>query len=225
MVRSIVVTGVTRGLGRAACEEFIRAGHRVAGCGRDDESLRDLQGRYGEHSFHRVDVSDDESVGRWTSELADVGFCPDLVLNNAALCHEPQAVWDMTAVEFDRVTQVNLCGAANVMRHWIPPMIQAGVGVMVNFSSGWGRSVSAGMGAYCMTKWGIEGLTQALAEDLPRGLAAVALNPGIIHTAMLSQCFGESASSYEEPAAWAKRAVPHLLGLTARDNGASLSTP
>jgi len=78
---------------------------------------------------------------------------------------------------------------------------------------------------YCATKFAIEGLTRALALELPSDLAAVALNPGIIDTAMLQSCFGASASGYEGPAQWAQRAVPFILKLSRSDNGASPTVP
>jgi NAD(P)-dependent dehydrogenase (short-subunit alcohol dehydrogenase family) len=120
---------------------------------------------------------------------------------------------------------VNIKGVANVIRHFVPAMIGRGSGVIVNFSSGWGRSVSADVGPYCATKWAIEGLTQALAEELPKGLAAVPLNPGVINTEMLRSCFGGSAESFPTPDQWAKSAVPFLLKLGAKDNGRSLTAP
>jgi NAD(P)-dependent dehydrogenase (short-subunit alcohol dehydrogenase family) len=82
-------------------------------------------------------------------------------------------------------------------------MIKRGQGGIVNFSSGCGQSVDAEVAPYCATKFAIEGLTKALALELPASLSAVALNPGIIDTAMLQSCFGASASGYETPAEWA----------------------
>jgi NAD(P)-dependent dehydrogenase (short-subunit alcohol dehydrogenase family) len=81
---------------------------------------------------------------------------------------------------------------------------------VLNFSSGWGRSADAEVAPYCATKWAIEGLTLALAQELPPGMAAVPLNPGIINTGMLHSCFGDSASSYPTPPGMGKnrRAVP-----------------
>ena len=95
----------------------------------------------------------------------------------------------------------------------------------MNFSSGWGRSADAEVAPYCASKWAIEGLTLALAQELPSGLAAVAFNPGIINTDMLQSCFGGSASSYPSPAEWAKSAVPFLLNLGPGDNGQQLTAP
>jgi NAD(P)-dependent dehydrogenase (short-subunit alcohol dehydrogenase family) len=98
--------------------------------------------------------------------------------------------------------------------------------VIVNFSSGWGRSTDAEVAPYCATKWAIEGLTQSLAQELPSGMAAVPLNPGIIDTDMLRSTFGGTASSsYPRPGEWAKAAVPFLLKLGPSDNGKQLTAP
>jgi NAD(P)-dependent dehydrogenase (short-subunit alcohol dehydrogenase family) len=102
-------------------------------------------------------------------------------------------------------------------------MIRRRTGIVVNISSGWGRSTAPDVAPYCASKWAIEGLTQAMAQELPRGLAAIAVNPGVIDTAMLRSCWGESAGQYPSPEAWSHRAVPALLQLDASDNGASLT--
>jgi NAD(P)-dependent dehydrogenase (short-subunit alcohol dehydrogenase family) len=104
-------------------------------------------------------------------------------------------------------------------------MIARGSGVVVNLSSGWGRSVSGEFAPYCASKWGVEGLTKALAEELPAPLAAIPLSPGVIDTAMLRQCYDEAAGEYAKPAEWAKVAAPFLLGLSRKENGESLTVP
>ena len=222
--RNIVVTGVSRGLGRALVDEFVQMGHRVAGCSRTASAIQQLQQRYaGDHQFSIVDVADDGRVSAWASSvLRDFGP-PDYLLNNAAVINRNAPLWAVSAGEFDRVIDINIKGVTNVIRHFAPAMIRQGRGVIVNFSSGWGRSVSADVAPYCATKWAIEGLTKALAEDLPDGLAAVALNPGVIDTDMLRSCWGDGAASYTRPKEWAKRAAPYLLKLDGSANGRSLS--
>jgi NAD(P)-dependent dehydrogenase (short-subunit alcohol dehydrogenase family) len=131
----------------------------------------------------------------------------------------------VTAEEFSAVVDVNLKGTASVMRAVLPSMVERRSGVVVNFSSGWGRSTAPEVAPYCATKWAIEGLSQAVAQEVPAGVAVLAVNPGIIHTAMLESCFGGAASSYEGPDAWARRAGPFLLRLGPSDNGAALSVP
>ena len=69
-------------------------------------------------------------------------------------------------------------------------------------------------------------MTQALAQEIPKGLSAVALNPGIINTDMLQRCFGKkSAAQYPSAAEWAEAAGPYLLKLGPKDNGQALTVP
>jgi NAD(P)-dependent dehydrogenase (short-subunit alcohol dehydrogenase family) len=220
----IVLTGVTRGLGRAMTEEFIRLGHIVIGCGRSKKELGELRLRFGKpHSFTVVDVASDDEVRAWAAD--SLSSAPELVVNNAAIINRNAPLWKVSAEEFSRVIDINVKGTVSVIRHFLPPMIAAGKGVLVNFSSGWGRSTDAEVAPYCASKWAIEGLTQSLAQELPAGVAAVALNPGIINTAMLQSCFGSSASSYPSAEQWAKGAVPFLLQLGPADNGKQLTAP
>ena len=226
MGKVVVITGVTRGLGRAMAIEFARLGHTVAGCGRSRKELDQLAKMLGApHRIASVDVASDQHVANWAKEmLAELGP-PDLLLNNAALINRNAPLWRVSAEEFSAVIDVNIKGVTNVIRHFAPAMIERGSGVIVNFSSGWGRSTDAEVAPYCATKWAIEGLTQALAQELPPGMAAVPLNPGVIDTDMLRSCFGGSASSYPSPEQWAKRAVPFLLKIGPRDNGQPLTAP
>src|SRR5882757_7186128 len=120
------------------------------------------------------------------------------------------------------VVDVNVKGTVSVIRHFMPAMIKRGEGVVVNFSSGWGRSTDAEVAPYCASKWAIEGLTQALAQELPSSMAAIPLNPGIINTEMLQSSFGGSAAAYPAAEEWAKIAAPFLLQLGPSDNGKQL---
>lgn len=224
--RIVIITGATRGLGRAMVTEFIRAGHTVLGCGRSERAIEQLRERYDKpHDFYVVDVASDEEVRPWASLILSNYGPPDLILNNAAVINRNAPLWDVPAREFNAVVDTNIKGVANVIRGFVPEMVQCKRGVIVNFSSGWGRSVDAEVAPYCATKWAIEGLTQALAAELPSGMAAVALNPGIINTEMLRSCFGGSAESYPSPTEWAKTAVPFLLKLGPSDNGKALTAP
>ena len=207
-------------------EEFIRLGHTVLGCARSAKSIAELRGRFGKpHDFEAVDVASDEKVRAWAGRVLKSHGAPDLLLNNAAIINKNAPVWKVGAEQFDQVIDVNIKGVANVIRHFVPAMIERGSGVIVNFSSGWGRSTDAEVAPYCATKWAMEGLTQALAQELPAGMAAIPLNPGVINTEMLQSCFGGSASAYPTAKEWAKRAVPFLLSLGPKHNGQSLTVP
>ena len=222
----IVLTGCTRGCGRALAEHFIAQGHVVAGCGRSEEGVLALRKKFGPpHDFTSVDVSDNDAVMRWASRLATTNGAPDLLVNNAAVIARNAPLWKVPAPEIAATLAGNVAGTVNTIRHFAPAMISRGRGVIVNFSSGWGRSTAPEVAIYCASKFAIEGLTQALAQELPKGIAAVALNPGIIDTEMLRSCFAGGASAYPNPAEWAKRAGPFILALGAKDNGRSLDAP
>jgi NAD(P)-dependent dehydrogenase (short-subunit alcohol dehydrogenase family) len=222
----IVITGITRGLGRAMVDEFARFGHTVLGCGRSAKGIEQLRHEFGApHDFSVADVASDAEVKAWARRLLNAYGPPDLVLNNAGVINRNARLWEVPAPEFAQVVDVNLKGTVNVIRHFVPAMVKRKRGVIVNFSSGWGRSTDAEVAPYCATKWAIEGLTQAFAQELPAGMAAVALNPGIINTEMLQSCFGPSASEYPSPAQWARSAVPFFLNLGPADNGKPLTAP
>lgn len=220
----IVITGVSRGLGRALTEEFFRLGHRVFGVSRSEEAIAALRERYPEGRFDRVDVASWPEVSAWARERLKEGV-PDILINNAALINPNAPLWKVPVEVFDRVVDVNLKGVFYVIKAFLPAMLKREKGVIVNMSSGWGRSVSPEVAPYCATKWAIEGLTKALAKELPPGMAAVPLNPGVIHTEMLESCFGEAASHYPSPEVWARSAAPFILDLGPEHNGKSLSVP
>ena len=223
---TVLITGVSRGLGRAMVDEFARQGHTVLGCGRSGKAIEQLRQQFGApHDFSVVDVASHAQVQAWAQRLLAACGPPDLLLNNAGVINRNARLWEVPEREFTQVIDVNIKGTANVIRHFVPAMVARKRGVIVNFSSGWGRSTDAEVAPYCATKWAIEGLTQAFAQELPSGMVAVALNPGIINTEMLQSCFGGSASSYPSPAEWARTAVPFLLGLGPADNGQAMTAP
>lgn len=218
--KMIVLTGVTRGLGLAMVEKFIELGHTVLGCGRTRDAIDNLRKRFRPpNDFAAVDVAQESQVEPWAARLLSSNGAPDLLINNAAVINQNAPLWQVPSDEFDRLIDVNIKGVANVIRHFLPAMVARKSGVVVNFTSGWGRSVAADVAPYCASKWAVEGLTRALAEELPRPMAAVPLDPGVIDTDMLRSCFGGTASRYPSPAKWVEKAAPMILGFNSRDNG------
>ncbi len=224
--KRVVITGVTRGLGQAMTAKFIELGHIIMGCGRSREAIEMLRRTYRPpHDFAAVDVSQESQVEPWAARLLSSQGAPDLLINNAAVITKNAPLWQVPAEEFDRLIDINVKGVANVIRHFLPAMTARRSGIIINFSSAWGRSVDSEVAPYCASKWAIEGLTQALAEELPRGMAAIPLNPGVIDTDMLRSCFGGSASRYPAPKKWAEKAVPFILQINSRDSGKPLTVP
>jgi NAD(P)-dependent dehydrogenase (short-subunit alcohol dehydrogenase family) len=220
----IVLTGATRGLGRALVPLFAAAGHTVIGCGRSSKHIAELtRGFPTPHVFSVVDVRDAAAVQAWADAVLPQYAPPDLLINNAAVINMPAPLWQVPTDEFDFLIDVNIKGVANVIRAFVPAMVQRKSGVIVNLSSGWGRSTSPEVAPYCASKYAIEGLTLALAQELPAGMAAIPLNPGVIDTDMLRQAWANGAASYPKADQWAKRAAPFLLALGPKDNGRSLT--
>ena len=194
-MRTIVVTGASRGLGRALAERFLEAGHRVLACARSERWAQAVSwGAHERASLARVDVADDAAVRAWAEDALERWGAPHLIVNNAARIGSPAPLWEVDAAELGTQLAVNVAAAPR-------------------------------FAPYCATKWAIEGLTRSLAAELPPGLAAVSLNPGVIDTAMLRRVQGDAAASHEGPEAWSRRAAPFLLALGPRDNGSVASIP
>jgi len=205
---------------------FAKEDWSVSGLGTDATAISEIQKQLGsKHFFRTCDVTDSSQVEAFSSEALARFGPPDLLLNNAAIINANKLLWEVSPEEFSKVIDVNLKGVHIIIRAFLPAMIRRKQGIIVNFSSGWGRSTSPEVATYCASKWGIEGLTSSLAQELPHGLAAVALNPGIIDTRMLRSCFGQGAENYPTPAQWAAVAVPFLSKLTSKNNGQALTVP
>lgn len=220
----IVITGATAGLGLAMSEYFIKSSITVVGCGRSQSKIEQLNKKHGEKKakFYVVDISSDTAVKNWAEQVIQEFGPPDFLLNNAGVINENQNLWNITAEEFDKVIDINIKGSVNCIRHFVPEMVKAKKGIIVNFTSTWGKSVSGDVAPYCCSKWGMEGLSKALALELPAPLACIPLNPGVIHTDMLETAFGVSAKYHISPADWVQKAGPFILGFDRRVNGKSL---
>jgi NAD(P)-dependent dehydrogenase (short-subunit alcohol dehydrogenase family) len=225
--KMVVITGVTKGLGRAMLERFSEAGWLVVGCGRSAREIEVLRERFGaKHDFQVVDVADHRAVADWGEKVCARYGPPHLLINNASIVNKSAPLWTVSAEEFSAVMNVNISGVVNVIRAFVPVMVEQKRGVIVNISSYWGRIGEAMVAPYCASKFAIEGLTQSLAKELPEGMAAVALDPGgSIDTQMLRACAPEEVADSPTPDAWSSVAVPYMLTIGPQDNGKSLTCP
>jgi NAD(P)-dependent dehydrogenase (short-subunit alcohol dehydrogenase family)/ribosomal protein S18 acetylase RimI-like enzyme len=223
----VVITGVTKGLGRAMTEKFIKQDCIVVGCGRTVNEVMNLQKKYGpNHIFDVVDVQDSKAVSNWADQVIRKVGTPDLLINNSSVINKNQPLWQESAEDFERLISVNIIGVQNIIRAFVPSMVSAEKGVIINMSSGWGRSAEANLGSYCASKFAIEGLTKSLALELPKTMAAIPLDPGGgINTDMLQSCLAQEANQYPTADEWAEVAVPYLLSLGPNENGQSLVCP
>ncbi|PON63551.1 Short-chain dehydrogenase/reductase [Parasponia andersonii] len=239
--KTVLITGVSKGLGKALAVELAKQGHTVIGCSRAQDKLNSLQLELSSsststspssepnslssdrHLLINADVRSNSSVEELARTVMVKKGVPDIIVNNAGTINKNNKIWEVPEEEFDAVIDTNVKGLANMLRHFIPMMLVSKQGVIVNMSSGWGRSGAALVAPYCASKWAVEGLTKSVAKELPEGMAVVALNPGVINTDMLASCFGNSAGLYQTPESWAVKAATMILNLSAADNGASLT--
>src|SRR5271168_3587573 len=93
-MKTILITGVSRGLGRALTTEFIRLGHPVIGCGRSAQEIASLRKQFAApNDFAVVNVADDDQVSAWAKRTLTTHGAPDLLLNNAALMNRNGRLW------------------------------------------------------------------------------------------------------------------------------------
>src|ERR1035438_5435332 len=192
----VLITGVTRGLGRAMVDEFVRLGHTVFGCARTKREIEELTHLHPTHDFQTVNVASHVEVNAWAKRLLKSHGPPDFVLNNAAVINLKQLLWRVTDRDFSDGIDINLKGAVNVIRYFVPSMITRKRGVIVNFTSRWGSTFEAHMAPYCATKWAVVVLTRVLAQELrAQGIAVVGLNPGIVKTELLQGYLGQTKTT------------------------------
>jgi NAD(P)-dependent dehydrogenase (short-subunit alcohol dehydrogenase family) len=172
-----------------------------------------------------VDASDPVAVHGWVRGVVERAGVPDLVVANAAVVTAPQPLWQVDPADFSRVMDVNVKGMFYLFHAVLPSMLARGTGTLVGISSGYGRTTTPRMSAYCTSKWAVEGMMRTLAQELPKSMCAVALDPGTLQTDMLRTALGAGAKFFPTPDQWVSRAAGLLLGLKPSHSGQSLSVP
>jgi NAD(P)-dependent dehydrogenase (short-subunit alcohol dehydrogenase family) len=202
-----LVTGASKGIGKALADALRAEGCEVFGCARTAGP-----------GVLRCDVSVPEEVERLRARTGPV----DLLVNNAAVIHEPAPLVDVPLAEWRRLLDTNVLGMVAVLKAYVPDMNARGAGVVCNLSSTWGRSVDARQAPYCATKWAVEGLSRALAEEVREGVVVLAVNPGVVATDMLATCFEGAIAGATPPGACAAAFVGMLRRVAPAWNGRSV---
>ncbi|AVR32077.1 MULTISPECIES: SDR family oxidoreductase [Bacillus cereus group] len=225
--KSVIITGVTQGLGRAMVDRFHELGWNIYGCGRSKDNIEELKKQYSKiHDFQVIDVSDSQQVNNWANYILNTHTAPDMIINNASIVNQNAQLWKITAQEFENVMNVNVNGVVNVIRAFVPAMVARKEGIIINMSSSWGREGEAELAPYCASKFAIEGITKSMALELPHGMAVVALDPGgSISTPMLKSCAPQYINESPTPETWSQKAIEYILNITIDKNGDSLTCP
>ena len=183
-MKSILVTGATRGVGEALTLKFAQKGHVIYALARTRSQLNSLIEKCGVDKVipFEVDVSKKEQVEEATTAIEREYGTPDVLINNAGIV-ENVSFADQGLEMIDRIVDVNLKGTLYVTHCVVPGMIARGSGRIINISSVAGTRGIPGQAAYCASKFGMNGFGDTLAQELlPKGVLVTTICPGGIDT-------------------------------------------
>lgn len=186
MNKKALITGASRGIGKALAYEFAKAGYDLyLTCVNSMDILKGIAKNL-ERDFSvtvkafQTDCADYENVTEMFAEISDL----DVLINNAGIAHFG-LLTDMTPQEWNHIINTNLSSAFYTSKHAIPLMLAKKAGCIINISSVWGNVGASMEVAYSASKGGLNSFTKALAKELaPSGIAVNAIACGVIDTDM-----------------------------------------
>ena len=179
----LLITGVSSGFGRALAQEALAAGHVVVGTVRSEQAKRDFEALSAHAAFGRVlDVTDFDALDGVVADIeANVGPI-DVLVNNAGYGHEG-VMEESSLAELRAQFDVNVFGAAAMMKAVLPFMRARRRGRILNITSMGGHITMPGIAWYCGSKFALEGISEALGKEVESfGIAVTAVAPGSFRT-------------------------------------------
>jgi NAD(P)-dependent dehydrogenase (short-subunit alcohol dehydrogenase family) len=183
MIKTWLITGSARGLGRSIAETALNAGDNVVATARDISKFADLQAKHGSKLRPFIlDVSEAAAAQKAVAFALERFGGLDVLVNNAGYGHT--VPFEQTTVEsFRAQIDTNFYGVVNLTRAALPIMRQQRSGTIINISSVGGRAGTPGLSAYQAAKWAVGGFTEVLAQELaPFGVKIISVEPGGIRT-------------------------------------------
>jgi NAD(P)-dependent dehydrogenase (short-subunit alcohol dehydrogenase family) len=182
-----VVTGAGRGIGAAIARKLASLGATVVLCGRTLKTLEtaasNIAALGGQARALECDVSDLESVQALAAAVAQKFDNIAILVNNAGISSFATPLHEMTPQAWEKVLNTNLRGVFYCVRSFVPMMIRAGTGHIVNISSLAGKNALPNGAAYAASKWGLNGLSYSIAEELRgHGVRVSVVCPGSVDT-------------------------------------------
>jgi NAD(P)-dependent dehydrogenase (short-subunit alcohol dehydrogenase family) len=185
MSRVWLITGASSGFGRAIAEAAVAAGDTVVGAARRTEALDDLvRAHPGQVEAVRMDVTSPEAPAV-VDQVVDRHGRLDVLVNNAGRT-QVGALEETTAEELRYLFDLHFFGPAALTKAVLPHMRRQGGGAVVQMSSVGGQITGPGFGAYCATKFALEGLTQTLRQEVDFGVRFLIVEPGAFRTGLFN---------------------------------------
>ncbi len=189
-----LITGGSRGIGKAIAAAYARQGTRVFICAREEGDLartvNHIRDAGGEISGLAGDIGKPEDARRIVEAAVERYGKTDVLVNNASLLGPRVTIADYPITDWEEVVRVNLTGVFLLTQQVLQVMIPQRQGSIINVSSGVGRTGKARWGAYACSKAGLEGFTQVLADELKdSGIRVNSVNPAATRTAMRAEAY------------------------------------
>lgn len=181
--KTLLITGVSSGFGRALAQEALSAGHKVVGTVRSSEAKRDFESLSTGGAYGRIlDVTDFDAIDGVVSEIETSVGPIDVLINNAGYGHEG-VMEESPLSEMRRQFDVNVFGAVAMMKAVLPLMRARRRGHILNITSMGGFTTMPGITYYCGSKFALEGISEALSKEVKHfGIAVTAVAPGSFRT-------------------------------------------
>lgn len=202
-MKTIIVTGGSRGIGRALVENFAKDGYNVVlNYNKSEESARNIKEELQKQGFNiemfKADVSKKEEVKELVKFALDKFQNIDVLINNAGIS-QTKLFTDITEDEWDNIMNVNLKSAYFTTQEVLPNMINRKQGLIINISSVWGIVGASCETVYSVSKAGLDGLTKSLAKELgPSNIRVNSIAPGVIDTDMNKNLNTEEINELKE---------------------------
>ena len=198
MEKTALVTGGSRGIGKAIAKDFSKNGIDVVVTGRDKDRLRDTAKEletYGNNAhWIDADLGSDTGVTRIFDFLKEKNLEVNVLVNNAAIIHLSTHLIDFDMENWQEVINVNLIGAVKITKLLLPGMVSQNYGKIINISSIGGRKGAAGRSAYRVTKAGLISFTESLAAEVKSsGIDVNCVCPGSVVTEGYVEAFGQQS--------------------------------
>jgi NAD(P)-dependent dehydrogenase (short-subunit alcohol dehydrogenase family) len=197
-----IITGASRGIGRATALTLARAGASVVLAARSEEDIQQLAEEIRQHGGRALAIATDVTIQADVDLLVTMAIRAfrgiNILINNAGVLNPIGKTWEVHPVEWQNLIRINVFGPYLCTRAVLPHLLDRGDGRIINISSGAAQSNIPGWGAYCASKAALDRFTGVLAAEVAStGIVVSALNPGTTDTRMQAEIRATGPSTFE----------------------------